>query len=512
MKEFDVLVCGAGIAGLYCAQRTLENAARAGKPLKVGIIESADRIGGRIQTRRFPSFPDIPLELGAMRYLDGHQRVSALVAKYSLRTRPFSDGGQRGYFLRGESCATVNNVFQQTKYALAGDEAGKTPCELLEYAIAKVIPRDLWRGLVSETCEQANHKLLNWMRGKHRKLGFRDFLLSVVSEEAFRLIKDGSGYDSSFENWNILEAVRHIIKDFIACPRSFALEDGFDALSKALATDIRFLGGEFVLNSSVEGFDVSKNDNGASITCRIADRHKTLSKLSAKKLILALPQKNLLDIARNTPLLARPNVTELLHSVTPQPAVKVFFSYDEAWWSNLPRQAEAVTTDSPLRNIYYRLGGGEASHRSGGVLLAAYADMDKFHYWDTLLGEDGREESCAPHHMQEAIKKMLSEVHGVDVPHPSATKVIRWSPKRAGAAFHAWNPGVDCASVMEKLANPVKGFPVYVCGEAYSKYQCWIEGALSSAEFMLDRYFQSSPAEPVHVDLLPVTFSSASAF
>src|SRR4051795_8588713 len=54
----DVLVLGAGVAGLAAAQEL----SQAG--MRVIVIEARDRIGGRIFTERVPGHP-LPIELGA---------------------------------------------------------------------------------------------------------------------------------------------------------------------------------------------------------------------------------------------------------------------------------------------------------------------------------------------------------------------------------------------------------------------------------------------------------------
>src|SRR5215831_14831324 len=58
MSDFDVLVIGAGAAGLTAAAK-LTDAGYA-----VGILEARGRIGGRILTRHEPDV-SIPIELGA---------------------------------------------------------------------------------------------------------------------------------------------------------------------------------------------------------------------------------------------------------------------------------------------------------------------------------------------------------------------------------------------------------------------------------------------------------------
>ena len=47
--------------------------------------------------------------------------------------------------------------------------------------------------------------------------------------------------------------------------------------------------------------------------------------------------------------------------------------------------------------------------------------------------------------------------------------------------------------VSRDIVQPVPEEPVYVCGEAYSHYQGWVEGALATAEDMLQRKFGLEP-------------------
>ena len=42
---------------------------------------------------------------------------------------------------------------------------------------------------------------------------------------------------------------------------------------------------------------------------------------------------------------------------------------------------------------------------------------------------------------------------------------------------------------MPKIRQPVPGEDVFVCGEAYSINQGWVEGALHTAELMLEEHF-----------------------
>lgn len=68
MREPDVIVIGAGVAGLYAARRLGELG------LAVVVLEARDRVGGRVRQAVDPALP-VPLELGA-EFVHGRPRVT----------------------------------------------------------------------------------------------------------------------------------------------------------------------------------------------------------------------------------------------------------------------------------------------------------------------------------------------------------------------------------------------------------------------------------------------------
>ena len=59
-----------------------------------------------------------------------------------------------------------------------------------------------------------------------------------------------------------------------------------------------------------------------------------------------------------------------------------------------------------------------------------------------------------------------------------------WSRPPYNGAWHTWLPGFISNDVRVALRQPIAD-PTYVCGEAYSDDQGWVEGALRSCEKML---------------------------
>jgi monoamine oxidase len=105
----DVLVLGAGIAGLAAAQEL----SRAG--LRVIMLEARDRIGGRIFTQHVPGYP-LPIELGA-EFIHGRPPESfALVEQAGLLV--YEINGDR-WLARDGRLASSDALWEQTNQLFA---------------------------------------------------------------------------------------------------------------------------------------------------------------------------------------------------------------------------------------------------------------------------------------------------------------------------------------------------------------------------------------------------------
>jgi hypothetical protein len=65
-----------------------------------------------------------------------------------------------------------------------------------------------------------------------------------------------------------------------------------------------------------------------------------------------------------------------------------------------------------------------------------------------------------------------------------------WTDDPFGGGVHLWNSGHKSWEVLDRMTQPVADFPCYVCGEAYSTNQTWAEGALQTAECILQKRFR----------------------
>ena len=90
--------------------------------------------------------------------------------------------------------------------------------------------------------------------------------------------------------------------------------------------------------------------------------------------------------------------------------------------------------------------------------------------------------------------RQLLEMHGVqhrnDIPKPHAAAYRDWGEDPYGGGANFWHLNVDSEQVARDILQPNPDVPVFVCGEAYSHQQGWVEGALRTADEMLLRHFK----------------------
>jgi len=97
----------------------------------------------------------------------------------------------------------------------------------------------------------------------------------------------------------------------------------------------------------------------------------------------------------------------------------------------------------------------------------------------------------APDVMVAEMHRQLQQMHGVlHAPAPIDAAYMDWADDPYGGAVHFWNPGYRSEQVLQTMTQPVADFPAYVCGEAYSTNQTWVEGALQTAEIVLQQRLQ----------------------
>jgi monoamine oxidase len=520
----DIAVVGGGVAGAYCCWR-LQATGR--QPV---LFEMSDRIGGRLLSKDMSGhgLPNVFGELGGMRFLTTQQMVHNLITHLRLAVSDFPVAGENN-FATLRNRMLKNADYKQNPalvpYRLLPTEERRDPGELLIKAITTVIPSaasltpQQWED-VKQTSKWNGDYLYNW--------GLWNVLLStdragsgpVLSSEAYDLLYDGGGYQSLVDNWNCAEAFEYLLVDFPSSAQYKRLTYGYQKLPEKLANEFKQAGGKINMQHRLEQFVPRSADGSWVVDLDVFDeKNRVRRRYRAKALILAMPQRSLEMITPQTPTLNEPAVQELLKSVQRMPAFKALVVYPRPWWRKRGVTAGRSTTDLPVRQVYYMESASgpatdsESIPETPSLLLATYADGRAENFWRPLLWEKADFPMQAmrfksgtavnPEHMQSApraftdtLHALLAQMHHLrmaEIPDPVAAPLVKdWSENPYGGGWHFWQPKVKVWETMPRVRQPIPQTPVHICGEAYANQQGWVEGALTSAEHVLQDHFKLS--------------------
>ncbi|KAA2243528.1 FAD-dependent oxidoreductase [Chitinophaga agrisoli] len=542
-EQIDIAIVGGGVSGVYSAWKLQKEF----PGQKIVVFEGSDHIGGRLLSVRPPNIPDMVAELGGMRILENTQHlVVKLIAdlnvilkeagKPTIDTYDFPvDKDQNIAFLRGIylRLADFTKKPDEVPYNLSFLENGNGPGTIIVNAIEQIVPGITDPGHTEEERrEMAKNAKFDDI--PLNEWGFWNLLYRVISSEAYQFSMDAGGYDSTLVNWNAADAIPWYLSDFGINPKYKGFKNGFQQVPITLADLFKAGGGDIRLNRQLAKFKFE----GGPFELTFSDGEV----INAGKLILAMPRRALDLLMPESPRLEQ--IKSLISSVTPRPLFKLFTTYMSPWWriagytnaegKFVPLESGRSVTDLPLRQTYY-WPKSDGTPATGGrsMLLASYDDGNNTGFWDGLrprrseawskgggrpkladpfIGEgeqgaksgngvkDGLNQTWdmyeAPRRMVEEVARQLQQMHNLDYCPAVKDAAFRdWGEDPYGGGWNSWNIGVKSAEVRDKIVHPMDDCLLYICGEAYSDAQGWVEGALQTAEIMLPHLLNKTEAK-----------------
>lgn len=520
--KIDIAIVGGGVSGVYSAWRL-----KTKYPEKsIVVYEGSDHVGGRLLSVVPPGIPNMVAELGGMRILENTQHLIVNLIKelngqlgaqeqielYDFPVnQPQNIAFLRGIYLR---LADINNNSPKVPYNLSFLER-ENMNNILVNAIEQIVPGITNPSLTTEERLAMTHAAEFGGQPLYQQ-GFWNVLYRIISSEAYQFSMDSGGYDSILVNWNAADAIPWFLADFGITPEYKGFKYGFQQVPITLGRFFEELGGTIQLNAKLTAFDWK--DGGFELSINGEDT------ISAGQLILAMPRRSLDLLSPTCPPLQQPDVQKLIGSVTPRPLFKVFTTYASPWWLAAGVRSGRTVTDLPVRQTYYwPKNDGQPATEGKSMLLASYDDGTNIGFWDGLRPQrkkawaegrshglvknpfkgvdEGDEKAGAPDGLNqtwdqyEAPEEMVTEMgRQLQTIHDlSYTPVVRnasfrdWGEDPYGGGWNSWNIGVNSEEVKHKITNPIEGVPLYICGEAYSDGQGWVEGALQTADIMLTK-------------------------
>ncbi|MDQ2770950.1 MAG: FAD-dependent oxidoreductase [Bacteroidota bacterium] len=550
-EEVDIAIVGGGVSGVYCAWRlkkanpklkivVLEGSSGVGGRLlsvrPPGIANMVAELGGM---RILPAVQ--PLVAGLIEHLNKLLPKARQIAMYDFPV----DEPQNLAYLRGEYLRLADFTTDPDKvpYHLTWLERGQSPGGLIVAAIEQLVPGITDPALTSEERQQMAQAATFAGRPLYEQ-GFWNVLLRIISPEAFQLGVDAGGYSSTLGNWNAADAIPWFLADFGVTPKYRAFCEGFQQVPLALAALFEEAQGDLRVAHKVRG--VSWHDGAYDLPWVSHDGTPKQQEgmLRAKKVILAMPRRALDLLAPGSPPLQA--CQALIASVTPRPLFKLFTTYTSPWWRNagytsrldgqstyVPVEQGRTVTDMPVRQTYYwPTVEGKAATTGPAMLMASYDDGNSVGYWDGLrprrhlAWQQGQvvaqpempfvaapvapaaanskasaravppadperqwETYQASAEMVAEVARQLSIVHDLPfTPEVQQAAFRDWGDDPFGGGWNSWNIGVKSWEVKHQIVQPNPAQPLYICGEAYSDAQGWVEGALQTADYVLAKF------------------------
>ncbi|MEJ0026641.1 MAG: FAD-dependent oxidoreductase [Rhizomicrobium sp.] len=484
--DLDVAIVGGGAAGAYAAWRL-----RRERPhLSLRLFEASERIGGRLHSVAFPQAPHLVAEAGGMRFLEAHAHVVGLVAALGLPSRgyPIDEPANR-MMLRGKNVPLSEVAAGRARFAYRVPDADQGPhADYFARAIAKVVPNAThmtpaeWRKLRGGF-RYKNRLLRDW-RG-------RDLLLQGMTAEELALATDRSGYDDWTSGESGLDELDYFFVHDDESKPYRTVAGGYQRLPLTLAEQAAKAGAGIATKTRLVG--LAPEGGRYRLTLRDAAGRQTA--LTAARVILALPRRALERIEDFPQARSDRRFADLIAAVTPIPACKSLLLYKHPWWRDHGIVEGRSITDMPARQFYCL--GSETTRLPGedtngyGVLMA-YSDMHNVATWRHLVARpdpSGFTKLAGDAALAREVHREAALVLGKTDALPLAAVFQDWSVDPYGGGWHYFAVGHDSLADSAAMLKPLPGSELYVCGEAYSLAQGWVEGALERAETMLQRHF-----------------------
>lgn len=428
--DYDVIIVGSGIAGLYSGVELLRRSsgATSRKKLRVAIVEKEGRLGGRAHTfkGKVEGRP-VQWEAGAGRISSEHRLVRGLLRRYKLTWLPI---GASVEFKGTVASPLEPNAFEPAIPIMLDTLAGLPAADLSRSTIRQLLTRI--HGPVA-----ADNYLVRFPYRAEVDIMRADMALSAFGGE----MRAHEGYG--------------------------ICKEGLSALIDAMGADFQRRGGVIMQGRTLH--DVTHDRVTEQAVCIFKGGDSGSGEpLRAQHVVLAIPSAAAAELPalRGWSTLRHLRMTPLLriYGVFPKggPA-----GPDKLWYEDGGR----IVTAGRVR---YMIPGSAAM----GSAQISYTDSQDAELWMEKLKREGQEA------VGRQIVHELREWIDPRIPTPLFVKAHPWEH---GATY--WLPGqYDPVAESRAAVQPLPAAlpSVWACGESYSLRQAWMEGAVEHAELMLE--------------------------
>ena len=288
---------------------------------------------------------------------------------------------------------------------------------------------------------------------KLKSMTLFEFMNACNDQETSQQIVDMFGYFSEIKMMNAYDALNTFEGDFVNV-QYYILKEGLAHLCDLMIQEAQRNGCVCKNKSFVT--DVQKQGSFFQVITKNKKTHR------GKNVIFAIKggQLKQFEILKSIH-----KYTECVHDAE---LLRIYAKYPSrqngVWFNNLRR----MTTNSFLRQII-------PINYHDGLIMVSYTDGK-----DVKAFKDKKDKLLKETKIKEKIHNEINRLFGNHVPQPIYFKVHYWS---VGA--HHWKPKCDSDKLSQQMINPSKN--IYICGEAFSQKQAWVEGALETSESVIQK-------------------------
>ena len=295
-------------------------------------------------------------------------------------------------------------------------------------------------------------KSKSYSQNKLKSITLFEFMNMCNEPEISQQIVNMFGYFSEIKMMNAYDALNTFREDFVNV-QYYILKEGLTHLCNKMVEEAKQNGCVCKTGSFVT--DVEKKEQYFEVKTRthVYRGDKIIFAIKGgqlKHFNLLKPIHKYIDCIHNA---------ELLRIYAKYPLRK-----SGVWFNNLRR----MTTNSFLRQII-------PINYEDGLIMISYTDGK-----DIEVFKDKKGKMLDETKIKDKIHAELNYLFKEKVPQPTYFKVHYWS---VGA--HHWKPGCNSNKISSLMINPLAN--IYICGEAFSQKQAWVEGALETSECVVEK-------------------------
>ena len=279
-------------------------------------------------------------------------------------------------------------------------------------------------------------------------------------KELVKYMEEMYPYFAEQYNMNAIDALQVFNLDFKQDIQYYILNGGLSQIITQLEKRVLGMGGIIKKGEIVR--DIKKGKDGLYI---INDT------LKCQKIISCIPKSGIEKVEYLSGLLGN----NLLDTIECIPLYRIYAKYPNSvingekkvWFSGMDK----MVVNHPLKFI---LPYGEKN----GLIHISYTDgkYAKF-LWKKLI--DGSINSIPDMEINKIFKNKIEGLK--KIPEPEWIKHYYWE-----CGMGCWKKGVNSKVIIDKVVKPNKREEVYFCGENFSNQQAWMEGALFTANKVIN--------------------------